>query len=255
MSRHILHAQISGKGKPIVLLHGYLSSSQYFKHIRGTLETNHTVVALDLLGFGRSPKPKVGYTYNDHIAAIKATLDQLGIQTPFVLLGHSMGALIALKYAVIHGSDIAKLLLFNPPLFTDRSQMTEVHKATARRYRVMLYSKGRHVYWLTLRLIPKRHAKRRPAINFTDIISMSPAAREGSYHNVIGGATVFEDFKKLTVPTLLVNGAYDRAVYLKNLEQNPLPSHITIMNLETGHHPLVRNTKQALAIIESYLTN
>lgn len=237
------------------MLHGYLSSSQYFKHIRKKFEANHTVIALDLLGFGRSPKPKIGYTYDDHISAIKATLEHLGVQTPFILLGHSMGALIALKYALLNEADISKLLLFNPPLFTDRSQMAQVHKATARRYRVMMYSKGRHVYWLTLRLIPKRHTKRRPSINFTDIISMSPAAREGSYHNIIGGATVFQDFKKLTVPTLLVNGNYDRVVYLENLKQNELPKNVTIMNLETGHHPLVRNTEQAAKAIESYLAN
>lgn len=235
------------------MLHGYLSSGQYFKHIRKRLESSHRIVALDLLGFGRSPKPKVGYTYDDHIAAIHQTIDHLGISKPYILLGHSMGALIALRYATIYGNDLQQLLLFNPPLFTDTSQMITHHKATGRRYRIMLYSRGRHVYWLTLRLLPKNKSKRRPAISFSDIISMSPAAREGSYRHVIGGATVFQDLRKLTVPTLLVNGRYDRAVYLENMRGRELPSNVTVETIETGHHPLVRNVDLSENLLRSHL--
>ena len=235
------------------MLHGYLSSGQYFKHIRTRLEQDYRVVTLDLLGFGRSPKPKVGYTYEDHIAAVDDTVRQLGIKKPFILLGHSMGGLIALRYATIYPDGIAKLLLFNPPLFTDTSQMITEHRATGRRYRIMLYSRGRHVYWLTLRLLPRNKSRRRPAISFSDIISMSPAAREGSYRNILGGATVFQDFRKLTVPTLLVNGRYDRVVYLENLQKRRLPTHVEIATMETGHHPLVRNVDDAEQVIRSYL--
>jgi len=235
------------------MLHGYLSSGQYFKHIRAELEPNYRIVTLDLLGFGRSPKPRVGYTYEDHISAVHDTLEHLGVTEPFVLLGHPMGALIALRYATMYANDIAKLLLFNPPLFTDTSQMILEHKATGRRYRIMLYSRGRHIYWLTLRLLPKNKSPRRRSITFSDMISMSPAAREGSYKNILGAATVFQDFRKVTVPTLLVNGRYDRAVYLENLEGKELPSNITITTMETGHHPLVRNVERAERLIRSYL--
>ncbi len=235
------------------MLHGYLSSGQYFKHIRKELEQDYQVITLDLLGFGRSPKPKVAYTYNDHIAAIHHTLAALNVHEPFVLLGHSMGALIALRYATQYGDSIRKLLLFNPPLFTDRSQMITEHKATGRRYRVLLYSRGRHIYWLTLRLLPRNKSKRRAAISFSDIISMSPAAREGSYKHVLGGATVFADLRKTTMPTLLVNGRYDRAVYLENMQGVSLPSNVKVKTIESGHHPLVRNVELGQALIRSYL--
>lgn len=253
VTNYILHSEVTGQGETIVLLHGYLSSSQYFKHIREPLSRHFRVITLDLLGFGRSPKPNVAYNYDDHMNAVQATLDALGVKKPFILLGHSMGALIALKYAATKPSDVTKLILFNPPLFTSREQMVSVHKSHARRYRVMLYSRGRHIYWLTLRLVPRRHTKRRPAINFTDIISMSPAAREGSYRNIIGGASVFNDFDTLKVPTLLVNGRYDRAVYLENLAGRMLPPGMTSVTIDTGHHPLVRNVEESLNLIRSYL--
>ncbi len=249
----MLHSETTGQGETIVMLHGYLSSGQYFKHIRKKLEQNHRVITLDLLGFGKSPKPRVRYDYDDHMQAVEYTLQKLGVKKPFILLGHSMGALIALRYAVTQPDSVKKLLLFNPPLFTDRSQMIDVHKATARRYRIMLYSKNRHVYWLTLRLIPRRHTKRRPAINFTDIISMSPAAREGSYHHVIGGSTVFEDLQRVTMPTLLVNGRYDRAVYLENMQGHTLPPNVRVETVESGHHPLVRDLELSDQLIHTFL--
>lgn len=237
----------------IVMLHGYLSSSQYFKHIRRRFDDTHRVITLDLLGFGQSPKPKLDYTYNDHIQAVHYTIEQLGVKKPFILLGHSMGALIALRYAVTHGSDLSKLLLFNPPLFTDTSQMIDIHKAAGRRYRIMLYSRGRHIYWFALKLLPRNRSHRRTALNFSDIISMSTAAREGSYRHVLGGATAFQDFRKVTVPTLLVNGQKDRIEYLENTEGRELPTSVTVTTIQSDHHPLIRNVDTAAQVISSYL--
>jgi pimeloyl-ACP methyl ester carboxylesterase len=253
VSQYTLHSSISGSGKTIVLLHGYLSSSQYFKAIRPYLDKDFRVVAIDLLGFGQSPKPHIAYTYDDHIDAIHTTLQKLQIETPFILLGHSMGALIALRYANTYPDAVSKLLLFNTPLFIDKSQMADTHKATGRHYRIMLYSRSRHLYWQALRLIPHHYSQKRPPINFTDTIAMSAAAREGSYKNILGGSKVFEDFKRSTVPILLVNGQYDRAVYLENLQNHDLPSNITLVTIETGHHPIVRNVPEAAELIRSYL--
>jgi pimeloyl-ACP methyl ester carboxylesterase len=250
----ILHTQISGTGKPIVLLHGYLSSSHYFKHIVERLENDHTVIAIDLLGFGKSPKPRAHYTYEDHLMALKTTLDHYNVATPYTLLGHSMGALIALKYATKFGDDVSTLLLFNPPLFTDVTQMIEAHKSSGRHYRAFLYSPARHSYWKALKVIPHNATKKRPAINFADIVRMSKHAREGSYNHIIGGADVFSDLRKTTMPTLLVNGRYDRAVYGENLKSRDLPSNVRLETIETGHHPLVKNVDIGEQLIRSHAT-
>ncbi|MDB5176545.1 MAG: alpha/beta hydrolase [Candidatus Saccharibacteria bacterium] len=253
VSREILHSEISGQGKTIVLLHGYLSSSHYFKAIRPYLERDFTVVAIDLLGFGKSPKPRIDYTYEQHIDAVRQTIELLNIQKPFTLLGHSMGALIALRYAVDYPEEIDDLLLFNPPLFTDNDQMLETHKATGRHYRAMLHSPARHLYWPSLKLVPRNSTKYRGPINFTDSVRMSSRAREGSYRHIIGGAQAFNDLKKTWMPVLLVNGKYDRAVYIQNLARHKFPSNVTVQTIETGHHPLVKNVGLAEEVIRSHL--
>lgn len=250
-----MHSHVSGQGDTIVLLHGYLSSGHYFKHLRKQLEADYQVIALDLLGFGKSPKPRIDHTYEDHISAVQATLDHLGVKKPFILLGHSMGALIALRYATIHADDMRQLLLFNPPLFADRSEMIKTHKAAGRRYRVMLYARGRHVLWLALRLVPRRRTLRRTSINFTDMISMSRHGREGSYKHVIGGANAFMDLRKVRVPTLLVVGNYDRPEYLDNLATRTLSAEVTVAKINVDHHPLVRNVEESQTLIRNYLQN
>lgn len=235
------------------MLHGYLSSGHYFKHIRAKLEKDYRVVTLDLLGFGRSPKPKLDHTYEDHMTAIQHTLEHLGISQPSILLGHSMGALLALRYATTHPQDVSKVLLFNPPLFTDRSQMIKTHRAAGRRYRLMLYARGRNLIWLSLRLIPRRKSPRRTSINFTDMISMSRHGREGSYQHVLGGAKAFMDLRKITAPTLLIVGEHDRPEYLQNLRTRTLSASVTLATIDTDHHPLVRAADLSESLIRNYL--
>ena len=57
-----IHYLISGKGEPIVLLHGYAESSRMWLPLMKELEKSHTVIAPDLRGAGGSSTPADGYT-------------------------------------------------------------------------------------------------------------------------------------------------------------------------------------------------
>lgn len=94
-----LHAEVFGSGPPLVALHGYGGSTFSWHLIRDALSANHTVHALDLKGFGRSPKPKDGkYSVYDQSALV---LDYIGRNklTHVALLGHSFGGGVALATA------------------------------------------------------------------------------------------------------------------------------------------------------------
>lgn len=58
-----LHYHITGSGPTIILLHGFLSDSRYWRGITSSLSQHYRVVTIDLLGFGKSPKPKTA-TYS-----------------------------------------------------------------------------------------------------------------------------------------------------------------------------------------------
>ena len=94
-----LHAVTSGSGPPLVLIHGVAGSNMIWDRMVPLLEPHFTVVRLDLLGYGHSPKPWLTYTPRRHVAAIRFTLAQEGVARPYAFVGLSMGTVLMLEYA------------------------------------------------------------------------------------------------------------------------------------------------------------
>jgi pimeloyl-ACP methyl ester carboxylesterase/uncharacterized membrane protein HdeD (DUF308 family) len=106
----------SGKGVPLILLHGIESSSNYWHNLVPALSENHRVITIDLLGFGNSPKPQnIAYSIDDHIEWLDRTIKSLGLKE-FILAGHSLGSIISLAYASKHPKKVKELFLFSPVL-------------------------------------------------------------------------------------------------------------------------------------------
>lgn len=91
-----LHVEESGRGDPVVLLHGLGASTYEWRFIVPALARKHRVFNLDLKGFGRSDKPEDGrYSPIDQAALVKAFLLREGL-TGVTLIGHSLGGGVAL---------------------------------------------------------------------------------------------------------------------------------------------------------------
>src|SRR5436853_6050757 len=89
-----------GAGEPIVLLHGFPTSSHLWSNVVPLLPAGHRVVVLDLLGFGRSDPP-ASHSVNlrGHAERLIAVLDHLGINFACIA-GHDVGGGIAQVLAV-----------------------------------------------------------------------------------------------------------------------------------------------------------
>lgn len=253
MTSHILHAESIGQGDVVVLVHGFLASSHYYKTMRRRLARDHQVITLDLLGFGRSPKPKTHVTYDMQVQAIYDTVRHLGIQTPFALIGHSMGALVSLRFANTYPQLVKSVQLFNPPIFTSTQQAREAFHRTGRHYRILLHSPRRHFYWAFIKLSPRNIFNLRPEINFADTLRASKHAREGGYQRVILAAELLADLDASTVPVLLVVGKYDRLVYQENLDGHQLPSNVSLRLVETGHHTIAKEPDLGESLVRKHL--
>src|SRR5690606_19083285 len=116
----LLHvAQDVGSGPVVVLIHGVASSSITWTNVIPLLENQYRCIAIDLLGFGGSPMPPgAEYTLREHEAALARTIRALKLREPFVLVGHSMGGLIAPRYAARHPSRVKGLVLVSPSIYT-----------------------------------------------------------------------------------------------------------------------------------------
>jgi len=97
----VLHYQAAGQGPLTVLLHGITENSTSWEPVIGPLATTHRVLALDLRGHGCSP---VAPPYDMLTLAqdVHTTLSAVAPQEPPLLIGHSLGAMVATVYAAMY---------------------------------------------------------------------------------------------------------------------------------------------------------
>lgn len=104
----------SGSGcHTYVLIHGIGVSSRYFRPLATELARTATVHNVDLPGHGSAPKPKHLPTVPGFARAVWSALEKLGVQSP-VLVGHSMGAQVAVEMAHQLPTAASKLVLLGP---------------------------------------------------------------------------------------------------------------------------------------------
>ncbi len=103
----------SGDGPGVVFLHNGGASGVIWRNQYEALGDRRTVVAVDLPGFGASPRPTDGLDLGGHVALISALIDQLDL-APVLLVGNCMGSNIAAGVSVAHPELVRGLVLVNP---------------------------------------------------------------------------------------------------------------------------------------------
>ena len=116
-----VHYSDKGKGRVIVLLHGFLESLEIFEELSGKLSKSFRVISIDLPGHGQTPS--IGYIHSMELMAecAKAALDSLGIRK-YVVVGHSMGGYVALAFAELFPQNTAGLCLFHSTAMPDTEE-------------------------------------------------------------------------------------------------------------------------------------
>ena len=126
-----LALRVSGHGDvPVLLLHGLVGSSRFWSAGYDHLGDNCRVMAVDLLGFGRSPRPEHGYDLDHHVDAILSTLDQLGMDNAVVIGAHSLGAVLAVALAARTPERVAGIVMFGPAIYPSPTQARTSIKAS-----------------------------------------------------------------------------------------------------------------------------
>lgn len=113
---HVVQWGVDGEhGTPIVCVHGITANAFCFQSFADSLSQHHRVIAYDLRGRGDSDKPERGYSVPIHAQDLAQLIDRLGLERPIVI-GHSLGAMIALYFAAHYPDKIRKLVLIDAGL-------------------------------------------------------------------------------------------------------------------------------------------
>ncbi|MFI5275195.1 MAG: alpha/beta fold hydrolase [Candidatus Saccharimonadales bacterium] len=195
---------------PVVLLHGLGSSSKVWSNVVTLIKATHRVIALDLVGFGESPKPSwLAYSVDDHARAVIASLKKQRIKRPIILVGHSMGCLVAVRVARMQPKLVKRLVLYEMPLYTDVPAL--------KRYTLM-----RRLYFRAYSQVVKH-----PEYSPTNVhLAQKIAARLSGFaiskqtwipyakslKNTIMKQQTAEDMRRLRVPMDLIYGSLDMVI-------------------------------------------
>lgn len=106
----------SGKGSPVVLLHGYAETGHMWRPIMPLLAKGHTVIVPDLRGAGESERTPGGYdkkTMAVDVHELVKSLAPHGVRGPAVIVGHDIGLMVAYAYAAQFPDDTSRLVLMD----------------------------------------------------------------------------------------------------------------------------------------------
>lgn len=213
---------ITANGKTAILFHGKNFGGYYWANIIKALTAiGYRVIVPDQIGFGKSSKPFIHYSFHQLAAWNKKLLDTLGIQKT-VVLGHSMGGMLATRFALLYPDKTEKLLLENPigledyktfvPYVNTTQQYQTELKTTAESVR-KYYQSSYFTYW---------KPEYEYLVNIAGGVTFSAdyprwAKVAAMTFTMIYEQPVVYEFQNLKVPTVLFIGKEDKTIVGKGL--------------------------------------
>lgn len=209
-----------GNGETVLLFHGKNFNGYYWKDVAYFLANNgYAVVIPDQVGWGRSNKPNIHYSFHLLAYNTKSLLDSLGIQKVH-LLGHSMGGMLATRFALMYPAVTGKLIYENPIGLEDYKtfvpyQQTEklAQKEDAATFES--YKKYQQTYYPVWKEAYTQYAAAQvDALNY-------PNKETAAWANALTYQMIYEqpvvyEFKHIKAPTLIIMGQEDRTVVGKD---------------------------------------
>lgn len=208
-------------GETIVLLHGKNFNGYYWKEVVDFLSGNgYRVVVPDQVGWGQSDKPNIHYSFHLLAANTKELLDSLGLKKVHVL-GHSMGGMLATRFALMYPQVVDRLIYENPigledyktfvPYRSVEEQYAGELKVTYESLKA--YQKSYYPEWKPA--YEPYVAAQYEALQYPDF-KQATWASALTYQMIYEQPVVYE-FKQIKLPTLIIIGQEDRTVVGKNL--------------------------------------
>ncbi len=114
----IVHYEAYGRGRPVILLHGWLGSWGLWQETMTFLGSTYRTYALDFWGFGESGAKRDSYRVQDFVSLVDQFMEHLGLEAA-PLVGHSMGGTVSLMVAIHYPQRVRKVVVIGSPIVGD----------------------------------------------------------------------------------------------------------------------------------------
>ena len=210
----------------IVFLPGFAGSHAVWNRDFQALSADYRLVFMDTLGFGRSPKPEIAYSLDDHLAAISTTLQSLGVSRSH-MVGHSMGCLLALAFAQRFPERVTRLVLLALPYFqTEAEARATIQRTSWFNHWLALDNPLAHVACAlmcrmrpAMLLIAPLLSPDVPAVVARDALRHTWTSYSRTLRNVVFRARPQEWLRTLPQPILIVQGTQDHVAPIEHVRR------------------------------------
>ena len=256
---------VGASGPFMILLHGLAGSNRYWGGAYDRLAERGRLIVPDLLGFGDSPWLAPGFGPDDHVAALSRCLDEANVDEPALVVGHSLGALIAIRLAVTQPARVRSVIAIAPTIYRDvldarrrlsgYGMMERLFSADSRIAKAICLwmcdhreTAGKIAAWLRPDL---------PPAVARDAVRHSWQSYSGSYRGVIQTADAIVWLQELRCPVVVVAGDHDQLVDLKLLhELSATRPTIALRVVQGAKHDLpLRFADYCVALIDQVTTD
>lgn len=244
----------TGKGRTVVLLHGFLGSHKIWENTISNLSKSYRVIAIDLPGHGNTEC--FGYVHSMELMAksVKAVMDSLRLKK-YVIIGHSMGGYIGLAFAELFPDNLKGLCLFHSSAYSD----TEDKKRD--RTRSIKVVKANHKIYTT-EVIKNLFASKNSKYLKKEIAFAQKIASTVSKQSIIASLEGMKDRPNrdlilglASYPVMMIVGELDNVLpYQQLLEQSELIKQKHLLYLEyDGHMGFLENPNTCNKHIRKFL--
>ena len=229
----IVHYEVLGRGRPVIFLHGWVGSWRYWISAMQITSTSYRAYALDLWGFGDTTHNTLNYSLEQQANLLDRFLNEMGIGK-IALVGHGLGALVGMTFATRFPQSVDRMMAVSCPLD---------YQAVNARLRTA-----------TLTELTDWLSSRTPEAT-TALSDASKADAKAIADSLVGlqSNNVFNNFRALNIPCLLVYGDKDPAIVVPDGEYSlsTLTHQVELEN--SGHFPMIDETSKFNRLLTDFL--
>lgn len=256
-----VHYHVEGKGKPVLLIHGWTMQSGVWDDFVKDFSERYKIITLDLRGHGKSVNMEGPYSFTAFARDIVGLIHKLGLED-LTLVGWSMGVSIILRMLDAAAPYVDSLVLIsgNPSLIKRPDYCQGIHQIMAKRLLRQTsrdYSKGLESFYKML-FTPEEFASLQESGKYSmitdeNLVPLSQAAIESLT------CLIDEDLRlelaKTDLPTLVIHGSRDSicAPDAAHYMQKTIPGSKILFLEEAGHVPFITRKAEVHNAVEKFL--
>lgn len=234
---------VSGKGETVVLLHGFLETSEMWRDLAPEIARTHQVVCIDLLGHGETASLGYVHTMEDMADAVYAVLQHLNIKKA-KFIGHSMGGYVALALAEQQPQLFEGLCLMNSTFEAD----SEERKALRTRANDMAKTNFENLVRMSFANLFAPESRISFKVEYEWALNIALKISLQGYMAANEGMKLrpnrFEVFKTLDANKLIIIGKKDTLINREQLLSKIENTDINVAEFSEGHMSYIENTTE-----------